>query len=98
MMPDDDACFGESVYAALRSRGRRDALTARMDYAGIQALRAASRTHALELFAGSGKTILKAIELDTPEEFASYLRGFSDGYDRGVAVMYRGAYVYGHIY
>ena len=76
---DQDATFGACGYETLTARGRRDAITSRMDYSGIQALKSASRSKVLDLFEGSGRPILAAIETGTPGELASYLCGFADG-------------------
>lgn len=78
-MQASDERFGAEVYDALAALGRRDALTARMDYAGIQALKAASRSECLELFRGSGEHVMAFLERGAPGEFAAYLCGVADG-------------------
>jgi len=80
---DMDQRFGQLVYETFCAYGRRDALTNRMGYADIQALKSASRAETIELCRGSDQRFLAILEVATPGEVATYLCGQMDGRDQG---------------
>jgi hypothetical protein len=72
-MAEGGESFGQGVYSELRRLAGFNELTSRLDYTGIQRLKAADRAGTAQLFAAGGPELIRLIEEAEPADVAEYL-------------------------
>jgi hypothetical protein len=79
--------YGSRLYAELKRQGGVATVTALLNYAQIQELKAADREDIVRIFGGSSYDFIQRVKRDSPEELAQFMARMLEARQRQAALM-----------